>query len=194
MALPLSLRAKRGNPEANAARSGLPRRYAPRNDGFLGAFAPWRETNLLFSSREGAKARRNKCGFLWFLIAFLAGTSSALACPNLSPQGRRMEAQREARYLAKADRIVTGTWAFVSTQKEDLDAGMAYGKLTVLRKNGDVKRVYNLYAYQNIACGFPNFPFYFSRDEMGEFYGRFYLEKDDGDYQLLHFVPLERPK
>ena len=52
MELSPSLRAKRGNPEANAAQSGLPRRCAPRNDSFLRAFAPSRETNLLFSSRE----------------------------------------------------------------------------------------------------------------------------------------------
>ncbi len=65
-----SLRAKRGNPEANAAQSGLPRRVvyperlqgsrrAPRNDGHLRALASWRETILLFSSREAAKARRH---------------------------------------------------------------------------------------------------------------------------------------
>ncbi len=34
-ALSSSLRAKRGNPEANATISGLPRRCAPRNDGEL---------------------------------------------------------------------------------------------------------------------------------------------------------------
>ncbi len=74
MAMQSSLRAQRGNPEATVAQSGLPRRCgraavhperlqgsrrAPRNDGFLRAFAPSRETNFLFSSREAAKARRN---------------------------------------------------------------------------------------------------------------------------------------
>ena len=57
--VPSSLRAKRGNPEANAAQSGLLRRCAPRNDGLLRALASWGETNLLFSSREAAKTRRN---------------------------------------------------------------------------------------------------------------------------------------
>ena len=72
MAFPSSLRAQRGNPDFGAA-AGLPRRFgeaevyperlqgsrrAPRNDGILCAFAPWREPNLVLFSREGAKAQR----------------------------------------------------------------------------------------------------------------------------------------
>ena len=68
-----SLRAQRGNPDCGAV-AGLPRRCgragvhperlqgsrrAPRNDGYLRAFAPSRETNFPFSSREAAKSRRN---------------------------------------------------------------------------------------------------------------------------------------
>jgi hypothetical protein len=54
-----SLRAQRGNPDFGAA-TGLPRRYAPRNDEVFRAFAPSREPNLFLLSREAAKARREK--------------------------------------------------------------------------------------------------------------------------------------
>lgn len=53
-----SLRAKRGNPDFGSV-AGLPCRFAPQNGGFLGALASWRETTLLFSSREAAKMRMN---------------------------------------------------------------------------------------------------------------------------------------
>jgi hypothetical protein len=49
-----SLRAKRSNPDFGAA-TGLPRRYAPRNDEVLRAFAPSREPKLFLFSGEGAK-------------------------------------------------------------------------------------------------------------------------------------------
>jgi hypothetical protein len=52
-----SLRAQRSNPIRTRA-TGFLRRKAPRNDGILRAFAPWREPNLFLFSREDAKTRR----------------------------------------------------------------------------------------------------------------------------------------
>ena len=89
-----SLRAKRSNPASDWA-TGLLRHFAPRNDDPLRAFAPSREPNLLFDSREGAKTRRRITSIAFLALAIMALPANAcmVKLPTLSD--REIESQSD---------------------------------------------------------------------------------------------------
>jgi hypothetical protein len=179
MGLTSSLRAQRGNPDFGAA-TGLPRRFAPRNDKSLRVFAPSREPNLLFS-REDAKARR------WiraFAAISLAANSPVFACMvKPSPMsGQELD--------QNANVIVKGTFLVVPKTYSGSSIQFAAGNLspTYLVKGRKAGTYQISHKDMDVACQSWGWqPLKLKRG--ARYSGKFWLMRNsDGTYEIAKFL------
>ena len=107
---------------------------------------------------------------------------SATACAWLTPEGFKRQQAEHNRWLRKhSNKVVTGTWTLLSTQKTEYGGPLIYGVVTSPSKHGKYRFYQTYHSNDEINCGFPFLPENGAR-------GIFWLDRDgDGDYRLVHF-------
>ena len=159
--------------------TGLPRRYAPRND------------------EDDEFTMRTHLFIAALSLTALAYSEQAMACATLSEAGQRIQQEQQERYLReKSDTIVRGVWHVDKVEPNPDDDYSTRGYIEVGR--GKSKFRYRVSIPGTINCGFP---YYYLKD--GDV-GHFYLKRDefsddneleDGffdDYTYVHYKPLKQ--